>query len=126
LCLIFIELVSHTGFLLQRYGSCFEQDWYVRTDSQHLSQKEYTITYYSLVPVPAQWTKDGTFHHTMEGEDDMPGHVKSSLMGPSLNIPVSTWTCGLRGHSNTSSQFALRNQHLQFESINNADIDPQW
>ena len=26
----------------------------------------------------------------MEGDDDMPGHVKSSLMGPSLNIPVST------------------------------------
>lgn len=40
------------------------------------------------IAVPAQWTKDGTFHHTMEGEDDMPGHVKSSLMGPSLNIPV--------------------------------------
>ncbi|KAL3788125.1 hypothetical protein HJC23_005463 [Cyclotella cryptica] len=38
--------------------------------------------------VPAQWTKDGTFRHTMEGEDDMPGHVKSSLMGPSLNIPL--------------------------------------
>lgn len=38
--------------------------------------------------VPGQWTKDGTFLHTMEGEDDMPGHVKSSLMGPSLNIPV--------------------------------------
>jgi hypothetical protein len=53
----------------------------------------YILTFYSLVPVPAQWTKDGTFHHTMEGEDDMPGHVKSSLMGPSLNIPVSTWTC---------------------------------
>ena len=26
----------------------------------------------------------------MEGDDDMPGHVKSSLMGPSLNIPVSS------------------------------------
>ncbi|EED88329.1 THAPSDRAFT_37948 [Thalassiosira pseudonana CCMP1335] len=38
--------------------------------------------------VPAQWAKDGTFHHTMEGEDDMPAHVKSSLMGPSLNIPI--------------------------------------
>lgn len=37
---------------------------------------------------PGQWTKDGTFHHTMEGEDDMPGHVKSSLMGVSLNIPI--------------------------------------
>eukprot|EP00569_Conticribra_weissflogii_P006689 CAMPEP_0171343944 /NCGR_PEP_ID=MMETSP0878-20121228/18296_1 /TAXON_ID=67004 /ORGANISM="Thalassiosira weissflogii, Strain CCMP1336" /LENGTH=157 /DNA_ID=CAMNT_0011847001 /DNA_START=190 /DNA_END=663 /DNA_ORIENTATION=+ len=38
--------------------------------------------------VPAQWTRDGTFLHTMEGEDDMPGHVKSSLMGPSLNVPI--------------------------------------
>ena len=42
--------------------------------------------------VPGSWTRDGTFLHTMEGEDDMPGHVKSSLMGPSLNIPVSIYT----------------------------------
>ena len=40
--------------------------------------------------VPGSWTTDGTFRHTREGEDDMPGHVKSSLMGASLNIPVST------------------------------------
>jgi hypothetical protein len=39
--------------------------------------------------VPGKWTADGTFRHTAEGEDDMPGHVKSSLMGASLNIPVS-------------------------------------
>lgn len=38
--------------------------------------------------VPASWNRDGTFHHTMEGDDDMPGHVKSSLMGPSLNVPI--------------------------------------
>ena len=38
--------------------------------------------------VPGTWTADGTFHHTAEGEDDMPGHVKSSLMGTSLNIPI--------------------------------------
>lgn len=31
---------------------------------------------------------DGTFRHTMEGDDDMPGHVKSSMMGVSLNIPI--------------------------------------
>ncbi|EJK50570.1 hypothetical protein THAOC_30399 [Thalassiosira oceanica] len=31
--------------------------------------------------VPASWNRDGTFLHTMEGDDDMPGHVKSSLMG---------------------------------------------
>eukprot|EP00979_Chaetoceros_neogracilis_P006850 scaffold1392_cov269-Chaetoceros_neogracile.AAC.12 len=38
---------------------------------------------------PASWNHDGTFKHTMEGDDDMPGHLKSSLMGVSLNIPIS-------------------------------------
>jgi secondary thiamine-phosphate synthase enzyme len=38
--------------------------------------------------VPAEWNRDGTFRHTTEGDDDMPGHVKSSLMGASLNIPI--------------------------------------
>ena len=41
--------------------------------------------------VPAQWCRDGTFKHTMEGDDDMPGHVKSAMMGVSLNIPVSLY-----------------------------------
>jgi secondary thiamine-phosphate synthase enzyme len=27
--------------------------------------------------------------HTLEGDDDMPAHVKSSLLGPSLTLPVS-------------------------------------
>jgi secondary thiamine-phosphate synthase enzyme len=27
--------------------------------------------------------------HTLEGPDDMPSHVKSSLLGPSLSLPVS-------------------------------------
>ena len=27
--------------------------------------------------------------HTAEGPDDMPAHVKASLMGPSLSLPVS-------------------------------------
>jgi thiamine phosphate synthase YjbQ (UPF0047 family) len=29
------------------------------------------------------------YRHDDEGPDDMPAHVKSSLMGPSLTIPVS-------------------------------------
>ena len=29
------------------------------------------------------------FRHTLEGEDDMPAHIKASLLGPSLTIPVS-------------------------------------
>ena len=39
--------------------------------------------------VPESWNRDGTFKHTMEGDDDMPGHVKSSMMGVSLNIPIT-------------------------------------
>ena len=31
----------------------------------------------------AYWT------HTFEGPDDMPAHVKASLLGPSLSLPVS-------------------------------------
>ena len=27
--------------------------------------------------------------HTLEGSDDMPAHVKASLLGPSLSIPVA-------------------------------------
>ena len=33
---------------------------------------------------------DGTpyFNHTLEGSDDMPAHVKSSILGVSLTIPI--------------------------------------
>ena len=29
------------------------------------------------------------YNHTLEGEDDMPAHIKGSLLGASLNIPIS-------------------------------------
>jgi secondary thiamine-phosphate synthase enzyme len=28
------------------------------------------------------------FSHTLEGPDDMPAHIKASLLGPSLTLPV--------------------------------------
>lgn len=28
------------------------------------------------------------FRHTLEGLDDMPAHIKASLLGPSLSIPI--------------------------------------
>src|SRR3954453_23740690 len=31
----------------------------------------------------------GYFRHTLEGDDDMPPHIKSSLLGSSLTIPVT-------------------------------------
>lgn len=35
-----------------------------------------------VIPERFAWT------HTLEGPDDMPAHVKASLMGPSLSLPV--------------------------------------
>ena len=29
------------------------------------------------------------FTHTLEGPDDMPAHIKASLLGPSLHLPVA-------------------------------------
>ncbi len=34
--------------------------------------------------------EDQAFYtHTLEGSDDMPAHIKASLLGPSLTIPIS-------------------------------------
>ena len=38
----------------------------------------------AAVPEDARyWT------HTLEGPDDMPAHIKASLLGPALSVPVS-------------------------------------
>jgi secondary thiamine-phosphate synthase enzyme len=35
------------------------------------------------------------WRHTTEGSDDMPAHIKSSLLGPAVTIPVSDGKLGL-------------------------------
>ncbi|KAK3254951.1 hypothetical protein CYMTET_35852, partial [Cymbomonas tetramitiformis] len=37
--------------------------------------------------VPEKWNQE-FFEHTMEGPDDMPAHVKSTLIGASVTVPV--------------------------------------
>jgi secondary thiamine-phosphate synthase enzyme len=55
--------------------------------------------------------------HTVEGPDDMPAHIKASLLGPSLSLPVSggrlalgTWQgvylCEHRDHGGARSLLA--------------------
>ena len=59
----------------------------------------------------------GAWTHTLEGPDDMPAHVKSSLLGPSLSLPVrdgrlalGTWQgvylCEHRDHGGSRSLLA--------------------
>lgn len=35
------------------------------------------------------------YRHTFEGSDDMPAHIKSSMVGSSLNIPITNYQLNL-------------------------------
>lgn len=45
-------------------------------------RRDFETWFSRAVPEDFAWT------HMLEGPDDMPAHVKASLMGPSLSIPV--------------------------------------
>jgi secondary thiamine-phosphate synthase enzyme len=34
-------------------------------------------------------SEDERWEHSLEGPDDMPAHIKASLLGPSLTLPVA-------------------------------------
>jgi secondary thiamine-phosphate synthase enzyme len=47
-------------------------------------RRDFESYFNAAVPEDAPyWT------HTLEGDDDMPAHVKASLLGPSLMLPIS-------------------------------------
>jgi secondary thiamine-phosphate synthase enzyme len=47
-------------------------------------RRDFASYFDAVVPEDAPyWT------HTIEGPDDMPAHIKASLLGPSLSLPVS-------------------------------------
>ena len=45
-------------------------------------RRDFETWFNVTIPEDFAWT------HTLEGPDDMPAHVKASLMGPSLTVPV--------------------------------------
>ncbi len=67
-------------------------------------RRDFASWFDRAVPEDAAW-----WTHTQEGPDDMPAHIKASLLGPSLSLPVrdgrpalGTWQgiylCELRDH----------------------------
>ncbi len=47
-------------------------------------RRDFESWFDDAVPEPAPfWT------HTLEGPDDMPAHIKASLLGPTLTLPIS-------------------------------------
>jgi len=39
--------------------------------------------------------KDSVYVHTYEGDDDMPGHLKSSVIGAEITIPITNYKLNL-------------------------------
>lgn len=63
---------------------------------------------------------DALYNHVDEGSDDMPSHVKSSLIGPSVTIPIKNgklatgtwqgiWLCEFRNYKHTRRVVATIN-----------------
>ena len=46
-------------------------------------RRDFETWFTAAVPERFAWT------HTIEGPDDMPAHIKASLLGPSLSLPVA-------------------------------------
>jgi secondary thiamine-phosphate synthase enzyme len=74
-------------------------------------RRDFATWFDDAVPEDFRWT------HTLEGPDDMPAHVKASLLGPALSLPVSggrlalgTWQgvylCEHRDHGGPRSLLA--------------------
>ncbi len=75
-------------------------------------RRDFEAWFSHAVPERSQlWT------HTLEGSDDMPAHIKASLLGPSLTLPISggrlalgTWQgvylCEHRNHGGVRSLIA--------------------
>jgi secondary thiamine-phosphate synthase enzyme len=75
-------------------------------------RRDFAAFFDRAVPEDADyWT------HTLEGADDMPAHIKASLLGPSLSLPVAggrlalgTWQgvylCEHRNHGGARSLLA--------------------
>jgi secondary thiamine-phosphate synthase enzyme len=46
-------------------------------------RRDFETWFNEAVPERFHW------EHTLEGPDDMPAHIKASLLGPSLSLPVA-------------------------------------
>ena len=62
----------------------------VNENASHDVRRDFSAWFDRAVPDGADY-----FAHTLEGPDDMPAHVKASLTGSSLTIPVSRGSLAL-------------------------------
>lgn len=53
-------------------------------------RKDFESFFNKLIPDNTSW-----FSHNSEGDDDMPAHLKASLIGQSLSIPITNYRLNL-------------------------------
>ncbi|MCU4164081.1 secondary thiamine-phosphate synthase enzyme YjbQ [Carboxylicivirga caseinilyticus] len=53
-------------------------------NADYTVREDFETVFNKLVP-----ERDPDYNHVLEGDDDMPAHIKSSLVGVSLNIPIT-------------------------------------
>lgn len=56
----------------------------INENADYTVRKDFESHFNKMVPENAPY-----YLHDYEGDDDMPAHIKSSLLGASVNIPVS-------------------------------------
>ena len=62
----------------------------INEDADPTVRQDFESHMNKMVPENASY-----YQHTMEGSDDMPAHLKSSILGSSLVIPISKGTFNL-------------------------------
>ncbi|MEO0654644.1 MAG: secondary thiamine-phosphate synthase enzyme YjbQ [Pseudomonadota bacterium] len=79
--------VQGTGLLtlFVRHTSC---SLLIQENADPDVQRDLQAFFHRLVP-PSDDPSMGYLHHTAEGPDDMPAHIKAAMMPVSLSIPVT-------------------------------------
>lgn len=55
--------------------------------------------------------RESYYVHTLEGDDDMPAHAKSTLAGVSLTIPITAGRISVCGRASTCASSAITAAH---------------
>ena len=55
--------------------------------------------------------REAYYTHTLEGDDDMPAHAKSTLAGVSLTIPITAGRISVCGRASTCASSAITAAH---------------
>ncbi|MEW4924109.1 secondary thiamine-phosphate synthase enzyme YjbQ [Algibacter sp. 2305UL17-15] len=56
----------------------------INENADHTVRSDFESHFNTMIPENAPY-----FQHTYEGSDDMPAHIKSSLLGASVQVPIT-------------------------------------